>query len=174
MKTHTLSPAHRVTLIGLFGALTIALSALEGMLPSLPLPGSRLGLANVAVTASIVLLGAPAGALVAAIKIVFVLLTRGLTAAFLSGGGTALAVLGTVLLLPLTERRVFSYIGVSVSAALLHTLGQLGCATVLLRAAVWSYAPLLILMALLTGIVTGTLLNLLIPRLSKAVFRLKE
>lgn len=169
MKTLSLSPTRRLTLVGLFSAVTLVLSALESALPSLPVPGSRLGLANVAVTASIVLLGPVNGATVALIKVLFVLLTRGVTAALMAGGGTTLAVIATVLLLPLYDRRVFSFIGVSVSAATLHTVGQLLCATVLMSAAVWSYAPLMFLMSLLTGIVTGTLLNMLIPRLKPLV-----
>lgn len=171
MKRYSLTPTQRLTLIGLFGAVTIVLSALESILPALPVPGARLGLANVAVTAALVLIGPVNGAAVALLKIVFVLLTRGMTAALMAGGGTTLAVLVTLLLLPLYEHRFFSFLGVCVSASAAHTVGQLLCATLLLSPAVWSYAPLMLLVALPTGIVTGTLLNLLIPRLKPLVTR---
>lgn len=171
MKMSSFTATRRLTLVGVFAAVTVVLSALESALPALPVPGSRLGLANVAVTAACVLLGPVSGAAVAVIKVLFVLLTRGVTATLMAGGGTALAVTATVLLLPLTEKRFFSYIGVCVTAAATHTVGQLLCATLLLSSAVWSYAPLMLLLAVPTGILTGTVLNLLMPRLHGALKR---
>ncbi len=157
--------SYRVAMIGLFGALTVVLSALESTLPPLPVPAMRLGLANVALTAAAALFGAGAGVCVAVIKLVFVLLTRGATAALMASGGTALALLVTVLLLGLYRREMFSFVGVSVAAAGAHTAGQLLVSVWLLGAAVMSYAPLLLVVSIPAGIATGLLLNVLIPRL---------
>ncbi len=158
----------QIALVGLFAALAVVLSAVESALPPLPLPAVRLGLANVAVTAGAVLISPLGGVFVAVLKVLFVLLSRGVTAAWMSACGTALAVGMTLALLPLVRRDKMTYIGVSVASATAHTLGQLAAATLWLTAAVWSYAPLLILFSLLSGCVTGLVLNVCIPRL-KAV-----
>lgn len=154
-----------IALVGLFAALSMVLSALEGALPPLPLPGVRLGLANVAVTAATVLISPPGGVCTAVLKVLFVLLTRGVTAACMAGCGTALAVGMTLVLLPLVRRNRLTFIGVSVASATAHTLGQLTVASLWLTAAVWSYAPLLILFSPAAGCLTGLVLNVLIPRL---------
>lgn len=163
MKERTV--AYRVAMIGLFGALAVVLSFVESALPPLPVPAMRLGLANVALTAAVAFFGWQAGVPAAIIKIVFVLLTRGVTAALMATGGTALSLLLTVLLMELYRREVLSFIGVSVAAAGAHTAGQLLVAAWMLGAAVAAYAPLLLLMSIPAGIVTGLLLNVLIPRL---------
>jgi len=160
-----LSPASHVTLIGLLGAAAMVLSWLENTLPPLPVAGARLGLANVAVTAAIALLGAPSGAAVGGIKVAFAFLTRGATAALMACGGTLCAVFVTVLLLPLYRRERLTFVGVSVAASAAHSLGQLGAASLLLGGAVAAYAPLLLLVSLPTGIVTGLLLNITVDRL---------
>ena len=39
-------PAARIALLGILAALAIALSALEGLLPVIPVPGAKWGLSN--------------------------------------------------------------------------------------------------------------------------------
>ncbi|MBQ3069210.1 MAG: Gx transporter family protein, partial [Clostridia bacterium] len=75
------------------------------------------------------------------------------------------AVFVTVLLLPLYRRERLTFVGVSVAASAAHSLGQLGAASLLLGGAVAAYAPLLLLVSLPTGIVTGLLLNITVDRL---------
>lgn len=158
----------RLTLIGVLGALAVALSALEGCLPALPVPGARLGLANLAVTAALFWLGLPAGISVGGIKTVFVLLTRGLTAAMMTGAGTLLAVLVMAAMRALYRRRFVTFVGVGVAGAAAHNTGQLLCAALLLGGGVWYYLPLLLLCAAVCGVLTGLLLNLVLPRLCAA------
>ncbi len=158
-----------IALVGLFAALSVVLSALEGALPPLPLPTARLGLANVAVTAATALISPLGGVCVAGVKVLFVLFTRGVTASWMALCGTALSVGITILLMPCYRRDVMSFVGISIAAATMHTLGQLTAATVMLSAAVWSYAPLLLIVGLLTGCLTGLVLNVLIPRLEPLV-----
>ncbi len=161
----------RLTLIGVLGALSVALSALEGWLPALPVllalpvPGVRLGLANLAVTAALFWLGLPAALSVGILKTAFVLLTRGLTAAMMTGAGTLLAVLAMAVMRPLYSRRAVTFVGVGVAGAAAHTIGQLSVAALLLGAGAWYYTPPLLLCAAACGTLTGLLLNLLLPRL---------
>lgn len=159
------TPALRLTLTGLLGATAIVLSFLETLLPPLPVPAARLGLSNVAVTAALSLFGLPCGAAVAAIKVVFALLTRGVTAAWMAGAGTLVAVAVTAALLPLRRQEALTFVGVSIASSAAHTLGQLAAATVLLGGAVTAYAPWLLLLSIPTGTVTGLVLNITVDRL---------
>ncbi|MBQ4616902.1 MAG: Gx transporter family protein [Clostridia bacterium] len=158
--------SERVALLGLFAALAVVLSALESALPPLPVPGARFGLANLAVTAALWWLGAPAGASVAAAKVLFVLLMRGATAALLALGGTAAAFLVMIALLPLCRKEKLTFVGVSISAAAAHTAGQLGVASMWIGAAATAVAPWMLWISILSGAVTGLVLNVAVPRLT--------
>lgn len=98
-------PAYRIALIGLMLSLALVLSLFESMLPALPfLPvGVKLGLSNIVTMYCLFFLGARPAFAVAALKSLFVLLTRGPTGAAMSfaGGILSLAVM-------LCCRRLFS------------------------------------------------------------------
>ncbi|MBQ3094554.1 MAG: Gx transporter family protein [Clostridia bacterium] len=164
----------RLTLLAVFAAMTMALSALENALPPLPVPGARMGLSNIAVTAGMWLISPASGWLLGAVKVGFTLFTRGATAAIMAGAGTCLSVGITAVLLPLYARERLSFIGINIAAATAHTLGQLTAATWWLTPAVWAYAPLLLLTAAATGTVTGLVLNLTLERVSRAIRYTKE
>lgn len=160
---------YRLTLLAVFAAMTMALAALENALPPLPVPGARMGLSNIAVTAGMWLVSPVSGWLLGAVKVGFTLFTRGATAAVMAGAGTCLSVGATALLLPLYRRGLLSFIGVGIAAAAAHTVGQLAAASLWLTPSVWAYAPLLLLTAAATGSVTGLLLNLTLERVSRAI-----
>ena len=159
------SAAKKAAIIGLMGALTVALSLLEGLLPPLPSlpPGAKLGLANVIVLLAAWQAGLPSALLLALIKALAVLLSRGGTAALmsLSGGLLSAAMVSLLFALP---SRPFGLAGVSIAGAICHNLGQLLCSRLLMGTpAIWAYAPALLLFALPAGILTGTIFRLLLP-----------
>ena len=63
-----------------------------------------------------------------------------------------------------------SYVGVSVLCAVAHNLGQLLAAVCLFGASLLlSYLPILLFAALLSGALTGCLLNLSVPTLKRSL-----
>ncbi|HIY20657.1 MAG TPA: Gx transporter family protein [Candidatus Flavonifractor merdigallinarum] len=145
-------------------ALALALSVAEGLFPLtilFPLPGLRLGLANlVTVYALYALSGREA---------LLILLARCLLGALVGGNLTALAfsltggllALGTMALL----RRIpaLSLLGVSVGGAAAHNTGQiLAAMAVLGNQAPLLYLPPLLLCSIVTGGVTGAVSILLL------------
>ena len=167
--------AKELTVAALLTALCLVLSLVESTLPPLPVPGARLGLSNVAVTASAVLVSPLCGVLTAVLKVLFVFLTRGASSAWMAGWGTALSVTAMLCVLPLQKRQWMSFVGVCITSAGMHTAGQLFAAALMLSPAVWSYAPLLLVLSVPAGFLTGLVLNLLIPRLMPLMKRtLKE
>ena len=103
-------------------------------------------------------------------KAAFAWLTRGGTAALMSLAGGLLSTLALWLLLRAPRR--MSYIGVSLIAAACHNVGQLAAAAALSGTpALFHYGKYLLLLAALTGSVTGVILNIVMPRIA-AVFDL--
>jgi len=160
------SPAKDAAVLGLLFALAIVLSYLEGLLPSLLVPGVKLGLSNVVVMYCVFLLGARKAWLLTVLKALFVLLTRGLAGAALSACGGLLS-LGVMCLL--TRRRDYSVPLVSIAGAVAHNVGQLLCAAFLLRLGqvLFYYLLLLVPAGVLMGAVTALLLRTLLPLLQK-------
>ena len=158
----TASAARRAAQLGLWMALAIAISSLEGWLPTLPVPGAKPGLSNIATMYVLTSMGLPAALAVTAGKAVFALMS-------LAGG--ALSTLLMALCLRLFARHV-SYIGIGVAGAVAHNMGQLGMAMLLLDDSLLYYSPWLLFLAVAAGTVTGLTLNLVMPALRRSMARL--
>lgn len=157
----------QLTLCALLTAMALALSYMEGFLPVLPLPGAKLGLANIVTLFALYSLG-PAQALL-------ILMGRCLLGAMFAGNLNALlfsllgglAALGTEFLLKKIPR--LSIYGVSMGGAAAHHCGQVAAAILTLgNTAPLGYLPLLLWVSLLTGAVTGLLASLLFRALSRS------
>lgn len=149
----------KLTLAALLTALALALSWVERFIPFallVPLPGVKLGLANVVTLFALCRLGAPMAFTVLAARVFLGALFAGNFSALLysaMGGFLALA----VMLLALRCKR-FSIYGVSILGAAGHNIGQVGAAIITLGStSVLGYLPLLLLTSLLSGSVTGAL-----------------
>ena len=140
--------AKEVALLGVLFALAMALSFMESALTPLLglLPAMKLGLSNVVV--------------------MFALLTRGVTAGFLSlcGGGASFAVLCLLLAWP---RPVTGFI-FSVCGALAHNIGQLcGAAVLLSDHMALAYAPVLLCAGTVVGSLTWAVSRAVFPALRR-------
>ncbi len=145
-----------------FLSLALILSFVESLLPAavLPLPGCKIGLANLAILAVFYRTHSIANTAV-------ISLCRCLITFFLFGNFTSLLfslcggamVIGTLFLLK--RVRGLSFIGVSVLCAAAHNLGQLTAAVCLTGTAVLAYLPVLFSAAAFYGSVNGVILNLM-------------
>lgn len=157
-----------VTNLGLLFALSIVLSLAEGLVPPIvpAMPGIKLGLANIVTMYCLFYAGWRPACLVTLLKSGFVFLTRGFTAFLLSFTGGLCAVAVMLLLLSFKRRRP-SYQMVSVCGAVMHNVGQLAAASLLLGTFVFAYLPVLLLSGIAMGLVTGTLLRVVLPALRR-------
>ena len=160
-------PVRRLTLCAVLTALALALSAAEGLVPLtviFPLPGLRLGLANlVTVYALCRLSGREALLILAARCLLGALVGGSLTALAFSLTGGLLA-LGTMALLLRCGR--FSLFGVSIAGAAAHNPGQILAAMAVLGSrAPLAYLPPLLLCSLATGAFTGGVSAMLVRRI---------
>lgn len=171
--------ARRVALAGLLTALALALAYLEALFPLqavIPLPGIRLGLANIVTLMALLGLGRrEAFAILTARCALQALLFGSVTSFCFSISGGLLAML-TMALLAGGHGRWFSVIGLSAAGAAGHQIGQLCCAAVFFgTATVFSYLPFLLLAGVISGCLTGVCCGLLLPRLERmALARSRE
>ncbi len=159
--------AKRVALLGVLFALALVLSLIEGMIPvPVPIPGVRLGLANIVVMFALLRLKKRDALLLTVLKAGFALATRGVTAGLMSlaGGTLAFFVMLAVMLL-LKEKNTYLLFGVA--GAVFHNIGQIWMASLLLDTLLWPYLPVLLLSGIVTGFVTSVLLKLTSPAFSR-------
>lgn len=167
----------RICLDALLVAFAMMLSYLEVLLPLtawIPLPGFRLGLANLAVTLTFFLLSPIDAAVVSAIRILLMgLLFGSATSLYFSAMGGLLSFLMLLLCAKFAKR--CSLCGVSVLCAAAHNVGQIFAATTLFGVyLIFSYLPWLLLSAVVCGTMVGVLLNLTLPRLAGFLERRRD
>lgn len=150
-----MNDAMRWTRVGTLAAFSMLLGYVETFIP-IPIPGVKLGLANVAVLAELAC-GDVAGATsIALIKV--------LASGFLFGSPLTMvySAVGTLLslggMIPLSRLRTLRLWMVSVVGALLHEVGQLFVAQMLLKTtAIWYTLPILMVAGCVTGVICGLL-----------------
>ncbi len=149
----------RLVLVGLLAAMGIILHFIESLLPAIaPVPGARLGLANIITLMALILLGMKGGGQVLFLRIFLGSLLGGtfMTLPFylsLTGGVLAFFSMSLALFL---GRDSFSLVGISILGALTHNLGQLiAVAFIIGSMGVFYYLPYLVLLAIPTGILVG-------------------
>lgn len=156
------------TRTAILSALAIVLSFVEGMLPDLPVPGARLGLANLSVMAAVDIDGLASGICVSIIKAFFAMITRGPVAGIMSLCGSVLSTLIMWLVLKY-DRKIFGYVGIGVLGAVSHNAGQMTVAFIIIGKAMRYYIPFLIIAAVVTGTFTGIINSILLPTIKRSV-----
>lgn len=160
----------RITFTALMTAFAVVLSFVESLLPTayfMP-PGSKLGLSNIPVMFSASKLSVRETMLIVIAKSVFVFITRGATAFFMSLAGGFLS--AVCMLIMLRKTRDFGLVGIGVLSAVCHNIGQLTVSFFLVQSsAIIGYAPIMLITAVITGFLTGTVLKITMPYFSKLV-----
>lgn len=153
----------QLTLCAILTALALALSYMESAFPLsllIPLPGIKLGLANIVTMFALCVLG-PGQALLILIARCFLgsLFAGNLNALLFSLLGGLLALALEAALLHVKRLSVF---GVSMGGAAAHNCGQVAAAMVSLGTATpLAYLPVLLVVSLFTGALTGLIVSLL-------------
>lgn len=153
----------QLTLCAVLSALALALSYIEGFFPLtlfIPLPGVKLGLANIVTVFALYTLGAPMA--------LCILLVRCTLGALFAGNASALifSLLGglsaMLVMITLHKSRHLSVFGVSIAGAAAHNCGQVLAAMLTLgNPAPLGYLPFLLLVSLFTGALSGFIAALL-------------
>ena len=159
----------RLTTLAIMLAISIVLSIVESMLPVIPVPGVKLGLANVVTLIIMYKYGEKDAFTILFLRIVLVGLLRGniFSVTFflsLSGGMTAY-----LMMFLFKQLKRFSMIGVSIMGSFGHSVGQIVMAIFLIeRIELVLYFPYILVLSVITGVVTGILSERALIILNKA------
>ena len=154
----------KLTTLGLSVALALILSYVESLLPPLvAVPGVKAGLPNIVILFLLYRYGWKEAASVSLIRLLLsAALFTGFAAFFYGLSGAVLSLLGSVLL---KRSGRFSPLGVSVAGGVLHNLGQIALAALILDSGyIFAYFPILLLSGTLAGALVGLLAGILIRR----------
>ena len=155
----------KLTVMALTTAIALVLSFIESQIPAfVTVPGVKMGLANIAIVYALYRLGWKEAALISLIRVVLVSLLFGSAASFLySLAGAVLSLLGMALL---KKTGKFTEIVVSVAGGVLHNIGQIAMASIILETdALRYYLPFLLVSGILAGVVIGLISGILIRRI---------
>ena len=158
MKTKNL------TLLALITAAAMILSYIESLLPSVAVPGVKMGLANIAVIFALYRLGWKEALGISLVRVAMVSTLFGSLGALLYSLSGAVLSLLVMTLLKRADR--FSSTGVSVAGGVAHNAGQVLMAMLLLgNAKLAYYYPILVISGVAGGILTGLTAGMLIRRI---------
>ena len=161
----------QLTLCAVLTAMALALSYLENFFPlslAIPIPGIKLGLANLVVVVALYLLNARQALMISVVRILLVSFTFGNMAALLysiTGGLLSFAVM-------VLCRRIkgLSTISVSVAGGISHNIGQILVAVFVVKNLnLLFYLPVLMIAGIITGLLIGLVAGLIIPSVRKAL-----
>ena len=155
----------KLTVMALTTALAMILSFVESQIPAfVAVPGVKMGLANIAVVFALYKLGWKEAVAVSLVRVVLVSMLFGSIASLfysLAGAGLSLAGMGL-----LKRSGKFTEIVVSVAGGILHNIGQIAMASIILETdALRYYLPFLLLSGTVAGVVIGVVSAIMVKRI---------
>ena len=159
MKTRKLAQ------LGLLTAIALTIFMVEAQIPPpVPLPGVKLGLANIVTVFTVFALSPKDGLAVLAGRIFLGAVFAGnFSTIFYSAAGGACAIAVTILLRKVLKKNQLWVAGCF--GAIAHSIGQVAMAAVLLGTpSVAVYLPVMILISIITGLFTGFAAQFLVNR----------
>ncbi len=151
-----MSETRKMILLANFLAIAIVLNIVESAIPIIPVPGAKLGFANIVTLIVLYVYGFKNAATLTIARVLLVALLTGkfLSPTFyLSFSGAIFALLSMGLMKRLD---FFSMLGVSVIGSIMHAIGQIVAAVVVLETpTVVAYLPIMLLFSVPAGVMTG-------------------
>ena len=156
----------RLVLLAMLTAVAMILSYVESLLPSVGIPGVKMGLANIAVIFALFRFGWKEAAALSLVRVVLVSLLFGSVGAMLYSLAGAVLSLAVMALLRRIDR--FSTVGISVAGGVAHNAGQILMAMLILQTKqLLGYLPVLAVSGIAGGVLTGLAAALLIRRIQE-------
>lgn len=157
--------ARKVALYGILIALAMVMSFIESLIPiPFPVPGVKLGLANLVTIVGLYLVGIPGTICVMVLRVVLVGFSFGNPYSMIYGLSGSLLSLFVMALAK--KYRLFSQVGISILGGVFHNVGQIMFASVIVQTAgVFVYLPTLLLAGCIAGAVIGILGGIMTERL---------
>ena len=155
---------HKIALLGVLTAAAIVISIIESFIPSIGIPGVKLGLANIVILIILYELGVMDAIAVNLLRVLLVASLRGtiFSMGFVMSLTGAVFSLTIMIIFYLLIKR-FSIIGVSVIGSIFHVSGQILIAMFYLGTTyIVLYLPVIGISAIITGVFVGIIAQLVI------------
>jgi heptaprenyl diphosphate synthase len=145
-----------MTLLANFLAIAIVLNIIESAIPIIPVPGAKLGFANVVTLIIIYVYSFKDGFALTILRVLLVALLSGKLLGpifYMSMSGAVVATLAMGLFQKLNY---FGIIGVSVLGSIFHCIGQIAAGIFVIGSiAVIAYLPVMLFLSIPAGVLTG-------------------
>lgn len=160
--------ARKVAVSGVLIALAFIFSYVEVLIPfNFGIPGVKLGVANIVSLVALYLLEEKTAVTITVVRVILTGFTFGNLYSMLYGMAGAL--LSLVFMIGAKRCNKFTIVGVSALGGVMHNIGQLIMATLVLKTVpFFYYTPVLIVSGVVTGIITGFLGKGIRERIKKA------
>lgn len=158
-------PIRKLTRLSLLSAIALTIFMVEAQIPALvPVPGVKLGLANIVTVFTVFALGTGEGVSVLAVRIFLGAVFAGnFSTIFYSAAGGTLAILTTIGLKKILKSNQLWVAGCL--GAVAHSVGQMLMAVLLTGTpGLFIYLPVMIAVSILTGCFTGLCAQFLLDR----------
>ena len=155
----------RMTLLALLSAIALTIFMVEAQIPPLlPIPGIKLGLANIVTVFAVFALGPKDGASVLFVRIFLGAVFAGNFSTILYSAAGGISAIGvTILLRRILSRKQLWIAGIL--GAIAHSCGQMAVAMVMMGTPyIIVYLPILIASSIITGCFTGLCAQFLVNR----------
>ena len=154
----------KIALIGILAAIAIVLSIAESFVPSIGIPGVKIGLGNIVILIVLYEIGIKEAIFINLLRVLITGLVRGtfLSMGFLMSLTGAVLSLGIMILFYLVFKK-FSIVSVSVVGSIFHVFGQILIAIAFLGTAyIAFYFPFIALSAIAAGVFVGLVARVII------------
>lgn len=160
--------SRKVAFYGIFAALAILMGYVEAMVHMpIPVPGIKLGLANVIVVIAMYFMGNKTAVGVNVIRVLMsALLFNGFTGFLYSISG---ALVSFIVMCLAKKLKGLSIIGVSVFGGVTHNIAQIAVAAAVLQTpGLMYYIPMLLIAGVITGVVIGVVAKYCLQHIEKS------
>ena len=155
----------KLTLLSLLSAIALTIFMVEAQIPALvPIPGVKMGLANIVTVFAVFALGAKEGAAVLFVRIFLGAVFAGnFSTIFYSAAGGTCAIVVTILLKKILTGKQLWVAGCL--GAIAHSIGQMAMAILLTSTpGLIAYLPVMVAISIITGCFTGLCAQILLNR----------
>ena len=155
----------KLPLLSLLAAIALTIFMVEAQIPALvPIPGIKLGLANIVTVFTVFAIGAKEGAAVLFVRVFLGAVFAGNFSTILySGAGGLCAILTTIGAKHILTKKQLWIAGVL--GAIAHSIGQMAMAVAITQTlGLLAYLPVMIAVGILTGTFTGLCAQFLVER----------
>jgi len=153
-----------ITMCGVLTTLAMIFGYIDSLISMpVPVPGIKLGISNIAVITVLYVVGIKEAVFVNILRIVLTSILFGNFTSFIfsiSGG-----ILSILIMIILKKIDIFSTVGVSVSGGVMHNIGQIIAAIIVMGSpAILYYLPILLITGVITGVIIGIAAAMVIER----------